>query len=205
MILKTFVEQPLENNNYLLIDEESKEAALVDASHYDERILDVLKEYGAKLKYILLTHAHFDHILGVERMAEATGAEVLLHSEDMNLLGALNSYTYMMGMPSVTIPKINRIISDGDILTLGSIEIKVLHTPGHTLGGCSFLAPNRLFSGDTLFRESVGRTDLEGGSFKTLESSIKTKLFTLPEETVVYPGHGLTTTIGHEKQFNSYI
>lgn len=205
MILKTFVELPLDNNNYLIIDEQSKAAVLIDASHYDEAIIDELKNQGAELKYILLTHAHFDHILGVEQLVQKTGAKVLLHKDDELLLKDLNTYTYMMGMPSVNIPKVDTFITDGDIIEIGNLKVKVIHTPGHTRGGCSFLVDNSLFSGDTLFKESVGRTDLEGGNFKVLENSIKEKLFALPEEVSVYPGHGPYSWIGHEKKFNSYV
>lgn len=205
MILTTFVEPPLDNNNYLLIDEAAKEAVLFDCSCYDEKIVELLKSKGVSLKYILLTHAHFDHILGIEKMVEATGAKVVLHKDDENLLNNLNSYGFMLGLPEVNIPKVDLFVTEDEILTIGSLEIKALHTPGHTLGGVSYFVGNMLFSGDTLFQESVGRTDLEGGSFETLEESIRNKLFTLPEDVTVYPGHGPMTTVGHEKKYNSYI
>lgn len=205
MILTTFVEPPLDNNNYLLIDESAKEAVLFDCSCYDEKIVELLKSKGVSLKYILLTHAHFDHILGIEKMVEATGAKVVLHKDDENLLNNLNSYGFMLGLPEVNIPKVDLFVTEDEILTIGSLEIKALHTPGHTLGGVSYFVGNMLFSGDTLFQESVGRTDLEGGSFETLEESIRNKLFTLPEDVTVYPGHGPMTTVGHEKKYNSYI
>ena len=205
MKLFPFVLPPLENNNYLLIDEVSKEAALIDCSHYSQKVLDVLATEGVELKYILLTHAHFDHILGVQDMVKATGAKVLLHTDDLALLKKLNSYTMMVGLPETEVPTVNEFIQDGAVLRLGEQEIKVLHTPGHTEGGCSFFVQNMLFSGDTLFQESIGRTDLEGGDFSTLKNSIETKIYTLPEDTKVYPGHGPSTSIEHEKKFNSYI
>ena len=205
MKLFPFVLPPLENNNYLLIDEVSKEAALIDCSHYSQKVLDVLATEGVELKYILLTHAHFDHILGVQDMVKATGAKVLLHTDDLALLKKLNSYTMMVGLPEAEVPTVNEFIQDGAVLRLGEQEIKVLHTPGHTEGGCSFFVENMLFSGDTLFQESIGRTDLEGGDFSTLKNSIETKIYTLPEDTKVYPGHGPSTSIEHEKKFNSYI
>ena len=205
MKLFPFVLPPLENNNYLLIDEVSKEAALIDCSHYSQKVLDVLATEGVELKYILLTHAHFDHILGVQDMVKATGAKVLLHTDDLALLKKLNSYTMMVGLPETEVPTVNEFIQDGAVLRLGEQEIKVLHTPGHTEGGCSFFVQNMLFSGDTLFQESIGRTDLEGGDFSTLKNSIETKIYTLSEDTKVYPGHGPSTSIEHEKKFNSYI
>lgn len=201
----SFVVPPLENNNYLLIDENSKEAALVDCSSFSSEILEALEENDATLKYILLTHAHFDHVLGVEETVEKTGAKVVLHKDDAGLLEKLNSYTFMMGMPSVNVPQVDILVSDGDKIKLGGEDIIVLHTPGHTKGGCSYYVMGRLYSGDTLFEESIGRTDLEGGDFKTLKQSIENKIYTLPDETPVYPGHGGSTTVGHEKEFNSYI
>ena len=205
MKLLSFVLPPLENNNYLLIDEVSKEAALIDCSHSSKKILDSLVVEGVALKYIILTHAHFDHILGVKDIVKETGAKVLLHQADEPLLGQLNSYMQMLGMPEVEIPSVDEFIEDGFVIKLGEQEIKVLHTPGHTLGGCSFFVDGMLFSGDTLFQESIGRTDLEGGDFMTLKNSIESKIYLLPEDVVVYPGHGSSTTVGHEKKFNSYI
>ena len=205
MRLVPFVLPPLENNNYLLIDDASKEAVLVDCSHYSKKVLDLLTDQGLTLKYILLTHAHFDHILGVERMAQETGATVILHENDEQLLNKLNSYTQMMGMPDVNVPKVDKLVKDGFVIKLGDLEIKTIYTPGHTQGGCSFLCEGKLFSGDTLFKESIGRTDLEGGDFTTLKESIEDKIYILPEDTEVYPGHGPFTTVGHEKKFNSYI
>ncbi len=205
MILKTFVEPPLDNNNYLLIDEEVKEAVLIDCSHYDDKIIKTLEETGAKLKYILLTHAHFDHVMGVYEMVMKTGAEVILHPADELLLKDLNSFTFMLGLPAANIPEVSRYVNDGDIIKFAEHEINVIHTPGHTKGGVGYQVDGKLFSGDTLFKESVGRTDLEGGSHAELEHSIRTKFFTLPDDTVVYPGHGPHTTIGHEKKYNKFI
>ena len=206
MILKTFVEPPLENNNYLLIDEKSKEAVLVDCSHYDSQIKNFLNENGITLKYIILTHGHFDHIMGVVQMVKETGAKVLLHLEDKNLANDVNSFTFMLGLPSVEVPQVSQYLKDGDIVTFGdNLQIKVIHTPGHTKGGVCYHIDNMLFSGDTLFKESVGRTDLEGGSFSELENSIKTKIFVLPEGINVYPGHGQMTTVGHEKKYNNFL
>ncbi len=206
MILKTFVEPPLDNNNYLLFDEQSKEAVLIDCSHYDSQIKNFLIENGITLKYIILTHGHFDHIMGVVQMVKETGAKVLLHSGDKDLANDVNSFTFMLGLPSVEVPQVSQYLKDGDIITLGdNIRIKVIHTPGHTKGGVCYLIDNMLFSGDTLFKESVGRTDLDGGSFSELENSIKTKLFDLSDDIKVYTGHGDMTTIGHEKKYNSFL
>lgn len=203
MIIKKFIEPPIENNNYLLIDEESKEALLIDCSAYDENIFIELKKYDAKLKYILLTHGHFDHITGLNEMSE--GAQVLLHNGDSEWISELNTYLPMVGMPHMEEPRIDGFINDDDIIKLGNIEIRAIHTPGHTQGGVCFLVENNLFSGDTIFRESVGRCDLPGGDFNQIIESIKTKIFTLPDDTVIYPGHGSATNVKWEKGHNQYF
>lgn len=203
MIIKTFVEPPIENNNYLIIDESSKEAALIDCSSYDENILIELKKQGAILKYVLLTHGHFDHIGGLNDLPE--NVEVLMHSGDKGWVEQVNDYLPMIGMPSMEVPKINRYIDDCETIKLGELDVKVIHTPGHTQGGVCFYIGEYLFSGDTIFRESVGRCDLPGGNFSQIVESIENKIFTLPEETVIYPGHGRTTTVGWEKENNNYL
>ena len=202
MIIKTFIEPPIENNNYLLIDEESKEAALIDCSAEDENILIELKKHGAKLKYVLLTHGHFDHISGLNDFADV---EILMHSADLDWVKNVNTYLPMLGLPMMEIPKIDKFIIDGDVIKLGSQEINVIHTPGHTQGGVCFYIEGYLFSGDTIFKESVGRCDLEGGNFDQLVSSIEERIFALPLETKIYPGHGGTTTVGWEKEHNHYL
>ena len=201
MILKTFREPPIENNNYLLIDEESKEAALIDCSAVDSRIKDALNEAGATLKYILLTHGHFDHVAGIR----PTDAKIVMHEDDLRILNQTNIYLPAFGIPEITIPKIDIYVKDGDVLKLGNTEIKVIHTPGHTQGGVCYLVENMLFSGDTIFCESVGRCDLGGGDFVQIVESIKTKIFTLPEGISIYPGHGKQTTVGWEKVHNQFM
>jgi glyoxylase-like metal-dependent hydrolase (beta-lactamase superfamily II) len=203
MIIKTFIEPPIENNNYLIIDEESKEAALIDCSNLDENILIELKRQNATLKYVLLTHGHFDHIGGLNDLPSEV--EVLMHAGDMEWINEVNTYLPMIGMPTMEIPKIDRHVVDGEIIKLGNSEIKVIHTPGHTQGGVCFYIEGSLFSGDTIFRESVGRCDLPGGDFNQIVDSIEQKVFELPDETVIYPGHGKTTTVGWEKVHNSFM
>ena len=203
MIIKTFVEAPIENNNYLIIDEDSKEAVLVDCSgEILEKIEPILQEKNAVLKYILLTHGHFDHITGI---TENLGSKVLMHNADMNWVNNINQYLPMLGLPAMPIPHINEFISDNQVLKIGQTDIKVIHTPGHTQGGVCFLIENSLFSGDTIFKESVGRCDLEGGDFEQLSESIETKIFTLPDEITIYPGHGPKTTVKWEKQHNRFL
>lgn len=217
MIVKTFIEPPIDNNNYLIIDEETKEAALVDCSSLG--IWDKIPAgkgiapavatgenrapiEGITLKYIFLTHGHFDHVAGIRPNPDL---KVYMHKNDLNWLNNVNLYMPMMGMPEITIPKIDVFVEDNDIIKFGNTEIKVLHTPGHTQGGVCYYADGKLFSGDTIFRESVGRCDLEGGNFDQIVESIKTKIYTLPDDTVIYPGHGKPTTVGWEKEHNFFM
>lgn len=202
MILKTFIEPPIDNNNYLIIDEESKEAALIDCSAVDSDINEELERQGAKLKYILLTHGHFDHIAGIRQNPDV---KIVMHKADLGWLEKANQYMPMFGMPNITIPKIDIFVEDGDVLKLGDTNIKVIHTPGHTQGGVCYLTDGKLFSGDTIFRESVGRCDLEGGDFDQIVDSIESKIFTLPPETLIYPGHGRMTSVEWEKEHNRFM
>ena len=202
MIIKTFIEPPIDNNNYLLIDDIAKEAVLVDCSAVDDDIKKALDENGAQLKYILLTHGHFDHIAGIR---PNTDAQIVMNKNDLEILNQVNKYLPLFGMPEMTIPKIDIFVEDGDALKFGNYEIKVIHTPGHTPGGVCYLIDGKLFSGDTIFRESVGRCDLEGGNFDQIEDSIKNKIFTLPSETLIYPGHGRMTSVEWEKENNRFV
>lgn len=202
MIIKTFLEPPIDNNNYLLIDEKTKDAALVDCSAVDDSILEELDSEGARLKYILLTHGHFDHIAGIRPNPDI---KIFMHKADLGWLNKVNSYMPMFGMPEMNIPQIDVFVEDGDIIKLGETEIKVIHTPGHTQGGVCYYTSGSLFSGDTIFRECVGRCDLEGGDFDQIVESIENKIFTLPAETIIYPGHGSRTTVGWEKEHNRFL
>ena len=175
MIVKTFIEPPIDNNNYLIVDESTRDAALVDCSaadiwtkvpyHKGDAAVSTTGENRDEikditLKYILLTHGHFDHIAGIRPNPDI---RVLMHKADMGWLNNVNQYMPMMGMPEMTVPKIDRFVEDGDVIELGNYKIKVIHTPGHTQGGVCYYVDDKLFSGDTIFRESVGRCDLEGG------------------------------------------
>ena len=221
MIIKTFLEPPIDNNNYLIIDEKTKEAALIDCSA--PNIWDKVPYTKGKvsasttgddrqeiedveLKYILLTHGHFDHIAGIRPNIMGNNKPlVYMHKEDINWVKNVNIYMPMMGMPEMTIPQIDKYIEDGDIIKLGNLEIKVLYTPGHTQGGVCYYVDGHLFSGDTIFREAVGRCDLEGGNFDQIVESIETKIFPLNEDTIIHPGHGKPTTVGWEKEHNMFM
>ena len=205
MIVKQFVEGFIANNNYLLIDEESKEAALIDCTDYISELGAVLKEYDAKLKYILLTHGHFDHIMGVPKIKQEFGAKVYLHKDDKELVDNSDEFMISVGMQPFEHPEIDKYIDEGEEIYLGKNKIEVIHLPGHTQGGVGYLVDGMLFSGDSIFLESIGRTDLPGGNHKQLIESIKNKIFSLDGDTILYVGHGTNSTVEHEKKYNEYV
>lgn len=205
MIIKRFIAGRLENNIYLVADEKSSEAVLIDATQDLPEIQKAVKDLGVKVKYILLTHGHFDHIFGLNSLKKSLNAPAVICKDDLVISDNINEFTRLFGLPDSVPPKYDMYIKDGDEILLGSYKIKVIHTPGHTEGGVSYLVDGKLFSGDTLFRGSVGRTDLFGGNFGKLSDSIKNKLFKLDDKTEVFPGHGDMTTIGFEKKYNEII
>lgn len=205
MIVKQFVEGFIANNNYLLIDEDSKEAALIDCTDYISELGAVLKEYDAKLKYILLTHGHFDHIMGVPKIKQEFGAKVYLHKDDKELVDKSDEFMISVGMQPFEHPEIDKYIDENEEIYLGKNKIQVLHLPGHTQGGVGYLVDGMLFAGDSIFLESVGRTDLPGGNHKQLIESIKNKIFSLDGDTILYVGHGTNTTVEHEKKYNEFV
>ena len=192
----------IKTNCYLILCE--KTAIVIDPGFKSDKTVDFLVKNSEKEKYILITHAHFDHIGGAGELKRITGAKIVMgrgESEKMN-----DPY---MNLSSVFHAEIENfspdiLLDDGDIIKAGDIEIKAMMTPGHTAGGMSYIIGDKLFSGDTLFFESVGRTDFAGGDFSDLENSVK-KLYTLDDSTEIYPGHGPLSTIGHEKNFNPYV
>ena len=200
MKMRTYISGPIDANNYLIWDENSKEAVLIDCSDYREDILSDVRGYGLKVKYILLTHGHFDHVLGVNEMAKALGAQVGLHTGDNVLVENINEYgNIFLGLPHMEIPKVDFFVSDGDELNFGNETIKVIYTPGHTEGGVCYKIGDKLFSGDTLFKGSYGRTDLFGGDYSKIISSLKNVILKLDDKVEVFPGHGEATTIAEEK------
>lgn len=195
MNLEVFQAGPLSANNYLLTD--NGESVLIDCSQYLPEKLE-----GKNLKYILLTHGHFDHVLGVNETKKHTNAVVFVHKDDVERMEETASIVKMFGIDSVETPQADAFLTDGDVIKFGNCEIKVMHTAGHTQGGLCYLVDGKLFSGDTLFKDYVGRCDLPGGDFAKIKESVKDKLFNLPDETEVYSGHGEMTTIGYEKKYN---
>jgi len=197
----------LQCNCSIFGDEQSREAMVIDPGDEIDRILDVLTRHQLTVKSIVITHAHIDHIGGAQKLKEATGAPVYMNLNDEELQQMLDIQASWLGMPEVPNVAIDAPARDGDRITIGATEAHVLHTPGHTQGSISLYLPteHKLIAGDTLFRDSIGRTDLPGGDGRQILRSIHDKLLPLPDDTVVIAGHGPETTIGREKQFNPFL
>lgn len=201
-----FIGGPIGVNSYLIIDEESRAAAIVDPGFFDNRIEKALDENKATLKYIILTHGHGDHIGGVPGIFKKyDGVKLIAHEDEKEMLanGDINCSLGMFGK-NIEL-KADIWVKEGDSIKMGDLEFKFIHTPGHTNGGMCILLDDILFSGDTLFRMSIGRTDFPQGSFSKIMMSIKEKLFKLPDNTKVYPGHMDKTDIGYEKRNNPFV
>jgi len=204
-MVKTFVVGAIQTNCYVFFDEISKEAMIVDPGYFDEKICTFIEEQQLKPRCIYLTHCHFDHILGVKELKKRYEIPVYAYRAEQEILENVDkNLSLMIGMGFTAAA--DHYLNDGQILELGGFEIRVIHTPGHTIGSSCYYFETEgvLFSGDTLFRCSVGRTDFPTGSMRQIHDSIHQKLFILPEETVVYPGHDQATDIRYEKMFNPY-
>lgn len=207
MIIKTLVVGPIGANCHVIGDAESNEGAIIDPGDEADRILQIVKETGLAIKYIIATHGHFDHVAAVKPLKEELECEFLVHENDLALIQRSKQSAMNWGIDIEQVPDPDRYIDEGDTVKLGTLELQVIHTPGHSQGGVCIYIPSEkaLFSGDTLFSGSIGRTDFEGGSMEDLQKSIKEKLYTLPDDTVVYTGHMGETTIGDEKVQNMFV
>lgn len=194
------------SNSYILYEESSKEAIIIDAGDDAWRILESIHERRLKVKGIYVTHCHFDHVLAVNDLRESLGCEFYIHPSDLEILTSLREHTRMfLGIEVPDPPKADGYVNEGDFIEVGGYRVSVLHTPGHSPGSVCYHVENILFSGDTLFRASIGRTDGPGGDPRKIVESIHKKLFTLPEDTHVLPGHGPATSIGYEKEHNPFV
>lgn len=207
MIRKTFSVPPLGCNCSIIGDPLTKQAIVVDPGGAHERILHEVRQLGLTVSHILHTHAHFDHFLASGEMKKATGATICLHQNDLELWKNLELQCRMFGVVYVPVPEPDYWLKDEEKLLIGQVAAVALHTPGHTPGSMSFHFPgdDLVLAGDTLFRGSIGRTDLWGGDFDAIEQSIRERLYSLKDATVVVTGHGPETEIGVEKETNQFV
>jgi len=204
MIIKDLTVGPIMANCFIVGCEKTREAVVIDPGDEPDKILLTLAGLKLKVKYIINTHGHFDHVGGNKRMKDATGADILIHSLDAPMLDYISQSASAWGMNAEDSPAPDRMLKDGDEVKFGNIILKVIHTPGHSPGGISLYSDGFVFVGDTLFAGSIGRTDFPGGDFDTLISSIRKKLFVLGDDVRVFTGHGPETTIGTEKRYNPF-
>jgi len=206
VILKGIEISSMGENCYIVGCEETREVAVIDPGGDARAIVNLLKENDLKAIYIINTHGHIDHIGGNKGVKEATGAQILIHPQDAKMLINPNAnFSFLMGS-KVTSPAADKFIDQGDIIKIGNtVELEVIHTPGHSLGGICLKTGDIIFVGDTLFQGSIGRTDFPGGSYKQLIQNIKEKLLCYGDEVVAYPGHGPATTIGFERNHNPFL
>jgi len=206
LIIATLPVGLIQTNCYVVGCQETKEGAVIDPGGHPQRILDEVKRLGLNIKYVLDTHAHFDHTDANGVVVQATGASLALHPQDLPLLKNAGGAAFF-GLEADPSPLPDLELHDGDELEVGKLRFRVLHTPGHTPGHVCLYEPAEevLFDGDVLFYRGIGRTDLPGGSWRQLMDSIQRVLFALPEDTVVYSGHGPATTIGEEKRLNPWL
>jgi hydroxyacylglutathione hydrolase len=203
MIIQEFIVGPLENNCYIISDEKNKETFVVDPGDEPDRIIDFIREKGLKLKYIVCSHAHYDHVGAVPELKQETGAQIVIHQNELDLYTHIEKQGMMWGGELDPLPAPDIIVEEGSILAIGNLKFEVLHTPGHTPGGICLYGEGMIITGDTLFAGSVGRTDLHGGDLRQLKNSFK-RIMLLPETVRVLPGHGPESTIGREKHENFF-
>jgi glyoxylase-like metal-dependent hydrolase (beta-lactamase superfamily II) len=202
-------------NCSIIGDPVTREALVVDPGDEVNRVLDLLGRYKLTVKAIVSTHAHIDHVGGLSKLHQYTGAPVMMHREDLPLYQAMDMQAEFLGMVPPDLTKVDQTLVEGDVLRWGSFEARVIHTPGHTPGSVCLYLPHeagkigvpapQLFAGDTLFAGSIGRTDLWGGSMEQIMDSLMGKVLALPDETLVHPGHGPSTTIGKERNSNPFL
>jgi glyoxylase-like metal-dependent hydrolase (beta-lactamase superfamily II) len=205
----------LQCNCSIIGDPVTREALVVDPGDEVTRILDLIGRHKLNVKAIVSTHAHIDHVGGLSKLHQYTGAPVLMHRDDLPLYQAMEMQAAFLGVLTPELTDVDQLLKEGDVLHWGPFEAQVIHTPGHTPGSVSLYLPHdagkiavrspQVFSGDTLFAGSIGRTDLWGGSMDQIMDSLRTKLMGLPDETIVYPGHGPATTIGDERHLNPFL
>ncbi|MEW6600912.1 MAG: MBL fold metallo-hydrolase [Nitrospirota bacterium] len=204
MILERLVVGPLEENTYIIGDETTRQAIVVDPGDESDRIIEIIKDRGLQVHSIICTHTHFDHIGAVGDIKKATGARILIHREDQQVYETAKDQAAFWGYDFNDIPQPDGYIDEGDNIQIGSVNFKVMHTPGHSPGGICLYSDGVIITGDTLFKGSVGRTDFPGGDMDALKHSFR-RLLGLPENTRIYSGHGPDSTVVIEKRTNYFV
>jgi len=205
LIIKRLVVSHLSANCYIVGTESSGEGMVIDPGGNEEMILRAITDSGLKIRTIVLTHGHSDHIAALYDVQDHTGAQVAIHIEDADFLEGRGSFSSQFGISYKTPHPPDRLLHEGDIIECGVLSFTVIHTPGHTPGSICLLTGDKVFTGDTIFRRGIGTTLMPGSSRPQLIESIRTRLMTLPDETIIYPGHGRETTIGAERRDNPYV
>lgn len=207
MNIETLVVGPIETNCYVLSDPVSREAVVIDAGDDGDSIWQVIQQKQLQVKYILNTHGHFDHIQANDSLRDKTGAPLAIHADDAELLLAPEKVCAGMYMQVNGCREPEILLHNGDVISFGPYQLHVIYTPGHSRGGCCFyeVAEKVCFTGDTLFRGSIGRTDLYGGDYAVLLKSVRERLQLLADDTVIYPGHGPESTMAFERKNNPYL
>lgn len=207
MQIETLVVGPIETNCYIIYDLDSREAVVIDAGDEAEYIIDYLEQHQLQVKAILNTHGHYDHTQANDALRIKTGAPLAIHIDDAELLENPEKVSSKMLVQANACKAPEQLLHNGDIITFGKYALKVIFTPGHTKGGCCFYEENEAicFTGDTLFRGSIGRTDLYGGNYATLLHSVRERLHRLPDNVVIYPGHGPQSTMAFERKNNPFL
>ena len=194
-----------QTNTYLIWDEQSLEGLLLDPSKSSSKVLDKINELNIKIKYIVNTHGHFDHIGGNEYFSKKLNSPIAIGEYDAELLTSPQKNLSMFCEEKVISPEAKLLLKDRDIINLGKESLKILFTPGHSKGAICLLHKNLLFAGDTIFQNSIGRTDLPGGNYKNLINSIEKKIYSLPDDVFILTGHGNPTSVKHEKRHNPFV
>jgi glyoxylase-like metal-dependent hydrolase (beta-lactamase superfamily II) len=205
MNIERLVTGPVSVNTYVLWTREDGDCIVIDPGGYTPALAAFLKQHRLRPAYILLTHGHFDHIGGVYRLKELFGATVMIHADDAVMLTSAKENLSGLAGVSIVMPPADQTLTDGAVVEADGVRLTVMHTPGHSPGGVCLVGEGVVFSGDTLFWESVGRTDFPSSRPEALTKSLQEKVMALPDDTVVYPGHGPETTIGHERRNNPFL
>jgi glyoxylase-like metal-dependent hydrolase (beta-lactamase superfamily II) len=205
MILEKITVSPLLENCYIVADELSREGILVDPGDEAERILRKIDSLGLRIDKIVNTHAHVDHVCAVQTVKESLNAKFYLHPAETVHLPRLLESAKLFGISNARIPEVDLPLRDGDVIRFGAFEMKVVHTPGHTPGHCILIVAGDVFCGDLIFASSIGRTDFPGGDYPTILASLESAILTLPNETRLHPGHGPSTTVAVEREYNPFL